>query len=52
MGDKRDPQVIKDEIAVLERKLKARRGKPGFAANVADLEGRIDACRAELVANG
>lgn len=38
-----------EEIAALKAKLKARRDRPGFAANVAEIEARI----AELeAANG
>jgi len=45
---KREPETIKAEIADLERIAGKRRGKPGYAANVAEIEARLEACRAEL----
>jgi hypothetical protein len=45
---KRDPETIKAEIADLERILKKRTGKPGYAANVEAVKARLAECRTEL----
>jgi hypothetical protein len=42
----------REEIAALERKLAARRDRPGFQANVAGIEARIAQLKAEESANG
>lgn len=39
---------IQAEIAELERWRKKRFGKPGLAANVAEIDARLAECRAEL----
>jgi hypothetical protein len=39
---------IQTEIDTLERKLKKREGKPGFAANSEAIKARLEECRAEL----
>lgn len=44
----RSPDDIKAEIAELERWRKKRFGKPGFAANIAEIDTRLAECRAEL----
>ena len=44
----RDPDVIRSEIKELERLAQKRRGKPGFSANVAEIEERIADAQAEL----
>lgn len=36
-----------EELAALKAKLKAREGKPGFAANVAEIKARIAQLEAE-----
>ena len=46
----RGKEEIATEIAVLEAKAKARRGKPGFRENVAAIDARLDELRAELEA--
>lgn len=45
---RREPEAVKSEIADLERMLKKRTGKPGFADNVKAIEARLAACRTEL----
>lgn len=50
---KREPETIKAEIADLERIAQKRRGKPGYATNVREIEARLASCRTELEqANG
>jgi hypothetical protein len=44
----RTPEEIQTEIEDLERKLKKREGKPGFAANAEAIKSRLAECRAEL----
>jgi hypothetical protein len=44
----RSPEEIKAEIAELERLKKKRENKPGFSANVAEIDKRLEAARAEL----
>ena len=44
----RSPDEIKAEIAELERWRKKRENKPGFAANVAEIDARLTECRAEF----
>jgi len=44
----RPREEIEAEIDDLQRKLKKRDGKPGFAANVEAIKGRLNECRAEL----
>lgn len=39
---------IQTEIDEIERKLRKREGKPGFATNVEALKARREECRAEL----
>jgi hypothetical protein len=46
---RREPEEIKAEIADLQRRLQKRRGKPGFAANVKDIEARLAELDAEMV---
>lgn len=44
----RTREDIKAEIAELERLKKKRENKPGFSANVEEIERRLEAARAEL----
>jgi hypothetical protein len=44
----RAPEEIQAEIDDLERKLKKREGKPGFATNSEAIKARLAECRAEL----
>lgn len=44
----RTPDEIQTEIDDLERRLKKREGRVGFAANVEAIKARLDECRAEL----
>jgi hypothetical protein len=44
----RAPEDIQTEIDDLERKLKKREGKPGFATNSEEIKARIAECRAEM----
>lgn len=44
----RTREVIEAEIAELQRLAQKRRGKPGFSANVAEIEERIVDAQAEL----
>lgn len=44
----RSPDIIKAEIAELQKLAQKRRGKPGFSANVAEIEERIADAQAEL----
>lgn len=46
----RTQEEIDAEIADLERKLKKREGRPGFAANVEEISARITECRDEEAA--
>ena len=41
-------EEIRARIKELERLLQKRRNKPGFSANVADIEDHLAAARAEL----
>jgi hypothetical protein len=47
----RTQEQIDGEVADLERKLKKREGKPGFAQNVEAIKARIAECRAEEVSD-
>ena len=44
----RDKATIQADIAALEAKVKPRRGKPGFSANVNEIDARLAELRAEL----
>jgi hypothetical protein len=44
----RTPEEIQAEIDDLERKLKKREGKPGFATNSEEIKARLADCRAEM----
>jgi hypothetical protein len=44
----RTPEEIQAEIDDLERKLKKREGKPGFATNSEEIKTRLADCRAEM----
>lgn len=46
----RAPDDIKAEIAELERWRKKRASRPGYAANVAEIDARLAACKEELAA--
>jgi hypothetical protein len=46
----REPETIASEIDKLEQIIKRCKGKPGFAARVAEAEGRLGECKAELAA--
>lgn len=48
----RDPETIRAEIKELERLAQKRRNKPGFGANVAEIEERITDAKAELAEGG
>lgn len=44
----RSKSHAREEIAWLEKALAKRRGKPGLASNVAELEARLAAVKAEV----
>lgn len=44
----RTAEEIRTEIDDLNRKLRKREGKPGFASNVEEIKARLAECRAEL----
>ena len=46
----REPETIRAEIAQVEAKAKARRGRPGFKQNLVVIDARLDELRAELAA--
>jgi len=48
----RTADEINAEIDGLNRRLKKRDGKPGFAANVEAIKARIAECQAELADGG
>lgn len=48
---KREPEAVSAQIKDLERIAAKRRGRPGYSANVADIEKLISECKMEL-ANG
>lgn len=54
MPRKKKPTVeeLRAELEQRERELAKRRNKPGFSANVLDLEARIAALRAEIETRG
>ena len=48
----RTAEEIQAEIDDLQRKLKKREGKPGFAANAEAIKARIAECETELADGG
>ena len=48
MARKPTPEAMRAELAELERIVAKRRGKPGFSANVEDIDRRIAELKAGL----